>query len=236
MLRPNEQRAKTAITLLWIVLALEIASLISACLQYNLIQTVANGGDISSEAADANDLRQQAIAIMYTLAYIGCAITFIAWFRRAYFNLNQKLYLSQTDGWAAGSWFVPILNLFRPYQMMKELYVETRELLLQKNCSPVNLGTTLLGWWWTLWIVSNFLGRFVFRYSMSAETVDEILTSTMANITSNIIGIPLALLAIRVIKNYAAVEPLLYQMEEEEQPEGNVHIIEQPEQADTYQV
>ena len=114
-LKPNGQRAKTAITMIWVVLILEIISLISGYLQYDLLQILANGGDVSMEAADSNDLREQAISIVYLITFVISGVTFIQWFRRAYFNLHSKVnHLSHTEGWAAGSWFVPIINLYRP--------------------------------------------------------------------------------------------------------------------------
>ncbi|MDR0666202.1 MAG: DUF4328 domain-containing protein [Campylobacteraceae bacterium] len=133
-LKPNEQRAKKAIILIWIVLILEIVSFISSYMQYDLLQTFANGGYISPEAADANDNREQIIGIFCLIAYIISAVTFIMWFRRAYYNLHQEAdSLLYAEGWAAGSWFIPIINLYRPYKIMKELYVKTKELLQKRG-------------------------------------------------------------------------------------------------------
>jgi len=208
-LRPNEQRAKHAIILIWIVLAMDIASLVSGYFQYHLLQTVANGGEITTEAANANDSRERVIAIVHMVANLVSAVTFILWFRRAYFNLHQKVgNLSQPEGWAAGAWFVPIINLYRPYQIMKELYVETKEILFRTGTGK-DFSTAALGWWWTLWIISNILGQFVFRYSLRAKTIDELITSTVAGMVSNIIGIPLAIITVKIISDYAKVEPLL---------------------------
>lgn len=63
VLRPNEQRAKNAIMLIWIVLAFEIVSVLSGYLLYDLVQTVINGGEISEERASANDMREQVVGI-----------------------------------------------------------------------------------------------------------------------------------------------------------------------------
>ena len=195
-LKPNGQRAKNAITLIWIVLALEIVSLISGYFQYDLLQTAANGGEISTETANANDTREQIIGIVYLIAFVISAVTFIQWFRRAYFNLHLRVnHLSQTEGWAAGSWFVPIVSLYRPYQIMKELYQETKALLTKNGLNNENISTSSLGWWWTLWVISSFLGQFVFRYSMKAESIDELTISTVASMIENVVGIPLAPLA-----------------------------------------
>ncbi len=215
-LKPNEQRAKNAITLIWIILAIEIISFISGYFQYELLETIAHGGDVSTETASANDTREQLVGLTYFIAYLISAITFIQWFRRAYFNLHQKVAnLSLTEGWAAGSWFVPIVSLYRPYQIMKELYQETKKLLNKKGITS-GITTSALGWWWTLWIINNIIGQFVFRYSLQAESVEELTTSTIASMISNIAGIPLALITIKVIKDYSSVEPILFEMQDEE--------------------
>ncbi len=218
-IKPNNQRAKNAILLIWIVLTFEIIALISSYFKYVLLQIVANGGQISTKAATAVDMRELIISILYLIAYIISAVTFIQWFRRAYYNLHLKIsYLSQTEGWAAGSWFVPIVNLYRPFQIMLEMYQETKGLLTKKGIGVHHtFSTTMLGWWWTLWIINNIIGQFVFRYSMKAESIDELTTSTMASMIGNILGIPLALITIKVIKDYSNVEPLLNEINDDEE-------------------
>jgi uncharacterized membrane protein len=223
-LRPNEQRAKNAIILIWIVLALEIVNLISSYMQYDLLQTIANGGFVSDGAAEANDTREQICGIIYFVTYLISGIMFIMWFRRAYFNLHQKVtYLAHSDAWAAGSWFVPIINLYRPYRIMKEIYIETKELFAKKGLSDkINYSTGYLGWWWTLWIISAFVGQFVFRLAFkSADTIENLLTITVAQIILGIFGIPLALITIKVIRDYSKIEPLLAQINDEESKINN---------------
>lgn len=218
-LKPNGQRAKIAIMLLWTVLTVEIISLLSDYLQYDLLETVANGGQITTEAATDNDLRQKIIGLIYLTVYVISGITFIRWFRRAYYNLHIKAEsLSFTEGWAAGCWFVPIISLYRPNQIMKELYQETQNLLSKKDENYAqNLTTHFIGWWWALWIISSFLGQFIFRYSMKAETLEELTTTTIASIVASIIGIPLAIITVKVIKDYSEVEHLLYELKDEEE-------------------
>ncbi|MBP9068538.1 MAG: DUF4328 domain-containing protein [Bacteroidia bacterium] len=217
-LRPNAQRAKNAITLIWIVLVIEIFALASSVLQYFLLQEAANGELISEENAKANDLREMAIGIIYTIAFIISAVTFISWFRRAYFNLHLKVSgLSHSEGWSAGSWFVPIISLFRPYQIMKELYVQTKGLIIKNGLAPYgNFSTQNLGWWWAFWIINNFIGQFIFRYSRNAESIDQLTVVTIASILNNIVGVPLALLTIKVIKDYSEMEKLLLEIKDEE--------------------
>ncbi|MDR2384617.1 MAG: DUF4328 domain-containing protein [Tannerella sp.] len=206
--------------MVYIVLALEIISLVSSYLQYDLLQTVANGGYLSESEAEANDSREQIIGIIYLVAYVISCITFIMWFRRAYYNLHQRIStLSYSEGWAAGCWFVPIVNLYLPYQIMKELYVETKELLSQKGLAEkVGYTTAYLEWWWILWIIDGVLEYVVFRFSPKIDELDldGWLFITGISIVSGITGIILALITIKVIKDYSNVEPVLFEIEENE--------------------
>jgi hypothetical protein len=215
-LKPNEQRAKTAVLLIWIIFALEALSLISNYFEYELLKMIANGGEIELSTANENDLRQQLIAVVYIIAYVISAVAFIQWFRRAYFNLHTKIdNLTDTEGWAAGAWFIPIISLYKPYQIMKEMYERTAKLLGNKLQNYEQSNTNhLLGLWWTLWIINNILEQVVFRYSEQAETIDELLNSSIISMLSAIIGIPLAIITVRVIKQYAVMEPLLHELDE----------------------
>lgn len=99
--------------------------------------------------------------------------------------------------------------------MMKQLFQETKK-VLSLNKIKTDLSIDIVVWWWTLWIINSFVGQFVFRYSMRADTLDELLFSTKASIINNLIGIPLAIIAVKLIKDYAKVEPLLFQKNNDE--------------------
>jgi hypothetical protein len=221
-LRPNSQRARTAIALIYAVLVMEIVSLVSGFFQYNLLHNIDLGQDVSTAAAEANDTRESLIGILYLIVYVVSAVTFIQWFRRAYFNLHQRIHdLSYTEGWAAGSWFVPILCLFRPYQIMRELYRATGQLTRGKEAGTgVNLSTNFLGLWWALWVISNVLGQFNFRLTMHSESLDMMITTTIIGMILNALGIPLAFAAVKVIRDYSRVEPLLIEESKRYDDEG----------------
>lgn len=210
-LRSNEHRGRILLSIIWIVLIIEVLSLISSGMQYDLLQTISNGGEITDEAATANDLREQLIAIIYLIAYITSGIVFIMWFRRAYFNLHQKVQtLSYSESWAAGSWFVPFVNLYRPFQIMKELYQETKQYITDRDTyTEIDLTTKFLGLWWTLWIVNGIFGQVNWRLFRNAETLSDFIASTPFDIAGGLLGIGLALVTIRVIKDYTNAEKLL---------------------------
>ena len=213
-LRPNEQRAKNAVLLIWIVLAMDIISITSDFFQYKLIYAAGQGELPTEAAAASNDSRQQIIGIVYIIASILSCITFIQWFRRGYFNLHQRVNsLSYSEGWAAGGWFVPIISLYYPYRIMKEMWRET-DYIISKNNSTYrsNTNISIVGWWWTLWIIVEFVGRFVAKYSLRADTIDELLTSTLSSMVQSVISIALGLVTIKIVKEYSQMETQLAQI------------------------
>jgi hypothetical protein len=213
-LRPNNQRAKTALIFLWIVFGLNIISLISECMQYNLLQSVSGGGLVTEEEASSNDLRERFVSILYALVYIPCGILFICWFRRAYYNLHLRTdYLRYDEGWAAGGWFVPFLNLVRPFQIMRELYEETDAILVKRSEGYTErTNKMLLGFWWALWVISSILGRIF--YKMDTDTLDEMISFTENQMLLSVITIPLGLMAIKLVRDYSQMETLLRELPE----------------------
>lgn len=215
-LRRNDERSNIAIVVLWLIIISCLASIISSYLQYNLLTKINEGANYTDSELDSNDLREQIIAIVRIILMIISAITFIQWFRRAYYNLCQMIPNSMefTEGWAAGAWFVPFLNLFRPVQMMRETYTKT-EIILKRNNISLNteLNDNLISWWWAFWIISEIVNRILSRLLDNQSTIQDYIDYSLANIGSELLTAIAALFAIQVIKNYSKNEPLLRKIE-----------------------
>lgn len=194
------------------VMAMDVLTFGSSYLQMNLLNEMFAGVDIPDIELDNNDLREGVIGVIYTIVYFVSGIIYIRWFRRAYWNLHtQTNKLRYTEGWAAGAWFVPFLNLFRPYHIMKELYTVTDDLLRAND--GIRIGRknfAILGTWWTFWIISAIIDQISFRLINQMETAEEFLLSSQVEMVSAAVNIPLGFIAIKVVKDYAAMEHKLY--------------------------
>lgn len=209
-LKPNAHRANYAMIGVVVVLFLDAVSAVADYSQYNVLIDVRDGIFVSDDKLQNNDLVQQGIAIVYLIAFITSAVFFILWFRRAYYNLGVRTETTYySEGWAAGSWFVPIISLFRPFQIMKELDEDTSELLGKASSTEVNTNSFLIGTWWTLWIISNYIGNVVIKSMFQAETIENYINLTLLDMISSCFGIPLALVTVYMIKNYANKETAL---------------------------
>lgn len=225
-IRPNQQRTKMAIIMICAVLTIEIFMLISDYMQYNLLVDVQNGGFVAQETAENNDLRQQILGITYLAVFIASIVTFINWFRRAFFNLEQRMdgrNLKFTNQEAGISWFIPIVSLFKPYQIMREMFRKTEIYMGAQIQGYIPQTTPSLGWWWAFWTINSIFGNILFSTARKAETIDELLDYTTMSMVSAFIAIPLALLAILVIQNYSekevAMERISTQKSGDDEPE-----------------
>ncbi len=214
MLRPNEARAKYAIVMLFVILFLDVVSGYSSYLQLGLLNDLNEGLFVPDDVLTANDLRERIIGVLYSIAMLVSAVFFIQWFRRAYYNLQVRTgNCEHGEGWAAGSWFVPIISLFRPLHIMKEMDTKTSRLIGSTTGKVVETNGVVIGFWWALWILNNYLGNYVLKMAFREETIENYISSTTVEMINSFVGVPLALLAYFVVKNYAQKEANLLQLE-----------------------
>ena len=111
-----------------------------------------------AEAVDIEDAFS-VVSVLGVVALIGGAIGFLIWFHRAYANVpgitGQKPRFGR--GWSIGSWFVPVLNLWRPKQIANDVW-RGGEAKARGNPQWTALPvSTLLHWWWGLYLFASLL-------------------------------------------------------------------------------
>jgi hypothetical protein len=205
MLRPNAHRARIAQILLMIVLGLSVVMIASNIFTYLLVDEILTDGNYDEGRIALNDRFTQISAVLWMIGYIISGVTFILWFRRAYYNLNQIVKTDYTDGWAAGAWFVPIMNLYRPFQMMKELFEKGIKALPNELAASFHNNSGRLGLWWTLWIIGNILSR-VGSSDVFLKDLEGIQTSSVMGMVSGSMEIINAIILVKIISDYNRIE------------------------------
>ncbi len=111
-------------TLLLIGFVLSLLHFVSALMQYNLL----SHRPYTHAAAVANDERQRLISVGYLLIYFTKTGFFLRWIYLAQRNLPElgARSLVATPGWAAGSFFIPFVNLWAPFAAMRQLVKASR--------------------------------------------------------------------------------------------------------------
>jgi hypothetical protein len=201
-----DNRAKWVTGAFALYLALAIISFISLIFQAELVSRAVNGGIVSMAEATANDNRQSLISWVQIVVLFATAITFFVWIHRAYKNLYSfgPLGLRFSPGWSVGWFFVPIASLFRPYQVMSEIgsNSEPESVSSISGLSKGGSRSTLVGWWWGLFLITNVMGQILFRTAFTADTPSSILNSTyayMAAAVVDVIGVVVTIMMVRQI-------------------------------------
>jgi hypothetical protein len=131
--------------------------------------------------------------------FVATAVVFLMWLHRSSKNLpafGQWNSPSHSAAWAVGSFFVPIVNLFVPYQAIKEVWQKSRP----SESQSFSFSTSPPGFfppWWGFWLASNIATNIYFRM-IGAELGRE--TVAVVGIVSEILSIVAAGLAIQVIR------------------------------------
>jgi hypothetical protein len=82
--------------------------------------------------------------------------------------------------------------------------------------STANFSKTLVGIWWALWIINNYLGQIIFRSSLKADDINELSSTSLMSMSESLIGIILGFITIKIIKDYSSMEQKLYEIEDAE--------------------
>ena len=200
---------KIAILGLMLQVLLSLITIISCSMQIGFLQNVQSGYYQSqleiNQAASANDMRHGSIGMAEVSVFVLSGIFILMWIYKAHKNaieygLNKKF----TAGWAVGSFFVPFINLFRPFQAMVELYTCSASPSNWKSSSSSNYSESmasspkLIRLWWALWIISFLLRRMVVKWA--PEGLDDLLNYKYFEIGDSVFDIILTIVFIVIIK------------------------------------
>jgi hypothetical protein len=208
-------------------IVMDLAVIVSTLMEIDLLKRMSAAAALedhpTQEEIEANDNRQMAIGLTMIGIYIPTVILFCMWIYRAHSNLPAlgALQLKYSPRWAAGAFFVPILNLFRPYQI-------TKEIDLNSDPSPDPQSSQLIGAWWTAWLLTNFSARASERMASKAETAESILAADYVTLGALAIEIVAAILAILVIRRITRNQETLHSLWQREGGDANDEIVLTP--------
>jgi eukaryotic-like serine/threonine-protein kinase len=121
--RPLGGFAVTLTILLSILAVLYVVSFFIELAYIDAISKYLNGDGSLADLEDL-DAARAGFGALVGLFVCTAAGFFIAWFYRAYRNLQRTSVASlrYDSGWAIGAWFIPVFNWIRPKQMIDDIW------------------------------------------------------------------------------------------------------------------
>jgi hypothetical protein len=162
-----------------------------------LLTAARDGQEVEMETVESVEMLNAVIGLGQSALFLAGFITFLVWINRA--NKNARAlgagWMRFTPGWSIGWFFVPIMNLFRPYQVVQEIWRVSDP---DPEPGPPTLAP-MIGFWWVLHIVSGIASQASFRMSWRAKTLDEYVVAAWVSVVSDAIDFVLAPVAIAVV-------------------------------------
>jgi serine/threonine-protein kinase len=152
--QPLRRPARRARLALWVAMVIAVASAFA-----NLDDTWLVGL-LEGQAPEPGPASGFAlgVGIVQALWFLVSAALFLVWFRRAYTNLAPlgARRLRYGRWWAVGAWVLPVFSLFRPKQLLNDIWrasdphlpPDMEDRWRHRPVSP------LLGWWWMTFLAS----------------------------------------------------------------------------------
>lgn len=92
------------------------------------------------------------LAAIGEIAFFARMIVFVVWFYRARINAEGRGWPQRRSrGWAVGAWFVPLINLWYPFQIMADIWRAGLPPQARQNRA------VLPGIWWGSWLALTFV-------------------------------------------------------------------------------
>jgi hypothetical protein len=189
-------RQRAVVVVFALIVLVDLVAVWSSFAELNLIDRLEAGAFVEDSELDANDTRQGAMGILQFACYVAGAIVFIRWLRAAYRNTDVVApgLRRYGHGWAIGAWFVPILNVWRPKQIVNDVWRAGSPSPYAEERPPV-----LLLAWWLSWIAGTLLSQAAGRVALQQETLDELRTADFLYIVSDGWDAVVAVMAIAVV-------------------------------------
>lgn len=133
------------------------------------------------------DTLSAVVALLSLIVLVGTGILWAIWqYRLATQVLGRA---RRSPGWHAGSWFIPVVNWWFPYQNVSDLWRAA--------------GRARPGWqvaWWGLWIASSVTGSISAQMSFRAQSLEEYLVAMIVSLLSSLLMLVAAFFAVRLVR------------------------------------
>jgi len=179
--------------LLWISVAVACIALIDDVVEFVQVQM----GQLTPDQVATNDPIQGIIGLLQSGMGIVTGITFLKWIYRAYKNIQGfgAEGLRFSPGWAVGYYFIPILSLIRPVQVMSEIWRASDD---PRNW-PRRPGSWVIVSWWTLFLIYTGVTQVSLEIALQASTNDQWTLAAVLAIAGDLFSIPLSIAALRLV-------------------------------------
>ena len=201
--RPTSRIADAVVALLVTQILLIGAEALALLYRIRIVERAREGHFVTPAEVEQADNLVIASVVVWLVLFAVTGIVWCVWQHRAQRNAIELAYgkLEFTPGWAVGWWLVPVANLFKPFQTVRELWKASHG----GYNGRVVATWSVIGWWWGLWLSATVLQRYVARAGSTDTLSDFIRHDTWEIVASGVIVVA-AILAIMIVRSVVALQ------------------------------
>jgi hypothetical protein len=158
---PIRTLGNVVVALLAAALAAGALGIVTQVAHYEILADLDRGEDLSFETVDDSDTLVIGINALQALSQLAVGVLLIVWLFRAYKNL-QRLgvwRLRYDPGWVVGAWFIPFFNLWRPKQILNDVWRGSEPAPGPRRLEDHPRVGAVVHLWWAGWVlVSTLVG------------------------------------------------------------------------------
>lgn len=199
--QPQRSRAKMLAALLWAAFAMQV---VTALLDLYATRTIPNWSSPDGYIPDDKMPLVMLIGVVGLGTSVLTIVTIVFYCVWAFgANKNARALgadgMTHSAGWTVGWFFIPIANLWKPYQAIKEVAEASDPTRGPGDWKGVGV-PAIFGWWWAAWIVNNIVSNATLRMAFNNDP-----TVVASSAYLSLVALPIAAaatwLAIRVIQH-----------------------------------
>jgi len=187
-----------------------LISIAGAVVDISLMQVLSKAPTQGTTPVGVNENQILGLVIRVMLTGIGLltAVFFLIWIYRSHKNLRVlgANELKYSPGWAVGGFFVPLLNVFRPYQVIAEIWKASAKGARRGGGTNWKFEQipAYFGLWWGLWLLSGLLDFFSVLMILGGGLTNQRLVASRYRLVYDVVSITCAMLAIAVVLRITA--------------------------------
>ena len=203
--RPVWGRSISAAVFLCTELVLAVLLIGAHSWRLALLRRIALGEPVEREGLVTSDAVILVLSWVSVVLWVASAVAFLVWLHRASYNLRafrSESSLAFTPGQAVGSFFIPFVNLFRPYAVLREVWRASDVSVTAESYSSVAVsrGSWLVVAWWLLFLGRNLPAWWAaMARQMGGSPLESLMSATYGALAMYGLTVPAACAAILLV-------------------------------------
>jgi hypothetical protein len=193
--------------------AVMVADLLALCTEFfyvGYLRSLSPDTNVSETDLAASEAFDALAGLLQMAALIVAAVLFIKWFRLAYVHVTSITgrATAHSSRWAIWGFFVPLLNLIRPQNIMREIWdtAEVKWLEADPRVAGRSLPADSVNLWWGFFLGSMILSNVAARRLFRATTAEQTLNATILYMLADGVDVVAAALAILLVRRVTELQ------------------------------